>query len=132
MQNILKLEQTRIKKLSDIVEVTEYFFKEPKYDPAFLIWKNTHLDELDEILLNLYDIVNNISIKNWKKNNIEKIIMPQAETMGDRGKMLWPLRVALCGKKASPGPFEILELLDKSVALKRIKKARTLIEKLKN
>ena len=132
LQNILKLEQTRIKKLSDIVEVTEYFFKEPKYDPAFLIWKNTHLDELDEILLNLYDIVNNISIKNWKKNNIEKIIMPQAETMGDRGKMLWPLRVALCGKKASPGPFEIMELLDKQEALKRIKKAHTLIENLRN
>ena len=132
LQNILKLEQTRIKKISDIVEVIEYFFKEPPYDPTLLVWKSMPIDELDEILLNLHSVVSDIDEKNWNKETMEKIIMPQAEMVGDRGKMLWPLRVSLCGKKASPGPFEIMELLDKQEALKRIKKAHTLIENLRN
>jgi nondiscriminating glutamyl-tRNA synthetase len=43
---------------------------------------------------------------------------------GDRGRLLWPLRVALTGKKASPGPFEIAEILEKERVLKRIKYAQ--------
>ena len=37
-----------------------------------------------------------------------------------RGEVLWPLRVALSGEKDSPGPFEMLEVLGKDEALRRI------------
>ena len=47
--------------------------------------------------------------------------------MGDRGKLLWPLRVALSGKKASAGPFEIAEILGKKETIKRIEKAMKII-----
>jgi glutamyl/glutaminyl-tRNA synthetase len=56
--------------------------------------------------------------------------MIQAEQFGnnDRGKLLWPLRVALSGRDKSPGPFEIAEILKKEETLKRIKNAINLIK----
>ena len=42
----------------------------------------------------------------------------------DRGKLLWPLRVALTGKKASASPFEVAAILGKEKTLKRIKEAK--------
>jgi glutamyl/glutaminyl-tRNA synthetase len=42
---------------------------------------------------------------------------------GDKGELLWPLRVALSGKKASPGPFEIMAVLGKKESLQRTQTA---------
>jgi len=61
--------------------------------------------------------------------------MPEAEKfsreirkeMGDRGYILWPFRVALTGKEASAGPFEIAEILGREKTIKRIKEARGLL-----
>ena len=47
---------------------------------------------------------------------------------GDKGCILWPLRAALTGKKASPGPFEIMEILGVDESLARIKKAEEKIK----
>lgn len=128
LEKIVALEQPRIKKLEDIAEATNFFFEEPKYDPALLIWKNMSLDELKNILLNLHDIIEAIGDSDWNKAALEKIIMPEAEKLKNRGIMLWPLRVALSGKKASPGPFEIMEILDREVVLTRLEKAQDLIK----
>jgi len=40
-----------------------------------------------------------------------------------RGDTLWPIRVALSGKSASPGPFEIMDALGKKETIKRIENA---------
>jgi len=45
--------------------------------------------------------------------------MPVAEKVG-RGDLLWPLRLALSGKTASPGPFEIMSVLGKTEVLARV------------
>lgn len=128
LQKIVALEQPRIKKISEIKEATKFFFQKPNYDTSLLFWKNMSPKELQKILQDLKDTINDIEQKNWNKKDLENTIMPKAEQIGDRGKMLWPLRVALSGEKASPGPFEIMELLNKSEVLKRIESARQLIE----
>ncbi len=51
--------------------------------------------------------------------------------MHGRGEVLWPLRVALCGRAASPGPFEIMEVLGREETLARIDTALEKLEKLK-
>ena len=43
---------------------------------------------------------------------------------GDKGAVLWPLRVALTGRKASPGPFEVMDILGIPESLGRVQKAR--------
>ena len=61
----------------------------------------------------------NISENDFNKDNSEKIIMPIAKELGI-GEVLWPLRAALSGKQASPGPFEIMEVIGKNESLKRL------------
>ena len=57
---------------------------------------------------------------------LKKKVTPYADREG-RGEVLWPLRVSLSGRKASPGPFEIAEILGKAETLLRLQKAIKLI-----
>ena len=127
IEKIVALEQPRLKKLSEIGERTNYFFRQPEYDKELLRWKNMTDEELNHTIDKLLNLLQKPL---WKLNSdsgiIEKIFMEEIRG-GDKGKVLWPLRVALTGKKASPGPFEILEILDKKEALKRLNFAKKLL-----
>lgn len=123
IEKIVALEHGRIKKLSDIIEATEFIFKDIRYEEELLVWKKMDPHELKHVLPRLEKIIEGINEKKWTKEEIEKIIMPEAEKVGDRGSMLWPLRVALTGRKASPGPFEVMEVLGKQKSLKRVQEA---------
>ncbi len=124
LKKIIALEQERIRKLSEVGELTEFFFKEPKYKPSLLRWKDMNKKEIKESLKKSEKILSEIKEKDFTVKKLEKFLMAEAEKTGDRGKLLWPLRVALTGKEKSPSPFEVAEILRKKKALKRIKKAK--------
>lgn len=125
-RGIVALYQERLKKLSEIAEFADFFFKDKlKYEKELLLWKDANGDQTKEILERVYALL--AEVGEWTKPNLEKIIMSEAEKLSNRGYMLWPLRVALCGKKASPGPFEIAEVLGKEKTLQRIKEAITIV-----
>jgi glutamyl/glutaminyl-tRNA synthetase len=63
------------------------------------------------------------NIKDWKKEEVERRLIEGANTMENRGLLLWPLRAALSGKKASASPFDIAYLLGKEEVLNRLKGA---------
>jgi nondiscriminating glutamyl-tRNA synthetase len=126
IQRIVLIHQDRIKKLSEISELTEYFFKKIEYDEDLLIWKNSTKNKTIKNLDNIENILHKIDIESWNKENIELTVMTEAEKTGDRGSILWPLRVALTGKKASAGPIEVAEILGKEETIKRIKNAKNL------
>jgi len=127
VEKVVALYQERLKKLSEIKELSDFFFQdELVYDKKILKWKDmtekealASLDKLEKLLL---------GIEKFDKENLEKVLMPEAGIMGDRGKLLWPLRVALTGKEASAGPFEVAEVLGKEKTLKRIKEAKKLLK----
>jgi len=123
---VLSLEQPRLKKLSEIGERTEYFFKEPEYDKELLRWKTMSDQEvagsLDEAIKILSKLETSAS-----KEDIEQMFLAEIGE-GDKGKVLWPLRAALSGKKASPGPFEIVEILGIEETIKRLQKATDLLK----
>lgn len=122
------LYKERLKKLSEITELTDFFFKDVlEYDKELLKWKDMTDGEVKEVLDKLYKILCDVKDRDWIKDNLEKIIMPKAEETGDRGRLLWPLRVALTGKKASAGPFEVAEALGREKTLKRIQDAKSKI-----
>lgn len=124
IQKIVALEQKRIKTLSEIGEITKYFFAEKlDYDPEILRWKNITNGEIKESLQKLYDIIKMAAEKRFDAKTLKKVLIPEAEVIGDRGSLLWPLRAALTGLKASPDPFSIMEILGKERTLKRIKEA---------
>lgn len=128
LKKIIALEQERMKKLSEVGELTEFFFKEPKYKSSLLKWKNMTKKEIKESLNKLEKILSKIKDRDFIVKKLEKILMPEAIKIGDKGKLLWPLRVALTGRKASPGPFEIAEILEREVTIKRIKYAQKLLK----
>ena len=68
-------------------------------------------------------IIKSLTEKEFKKEVLEKIFLDKAGEFKDRGELLWPLRVALSGKKFSPGPFDIMAILGKEESLIRIKNA---------
>lgn len=136
LQKIVSIYQERLKKLSEISELTDFFFKEKlEYDKGLLRWREITDREIKKSLDRLKKILSKIKTKDFNKENLEKILLPEAEKFrekirkaGNGGYLLWPLRVALSGKKASAGPFEIAEILGKEKTLKRIKEARGLVK----
>lgn len=128
LQKIISIYQDRLENLSEISEFTNFFFKDKlEYHKDLLKWKDMSENEIIKSLDKLEKVCFKIDQELWTKENLEKILLPEAENFsktGDRGYLLWPLRVALTGKQASAGPFEIAEILGKEKTLKRIKDAK--------
>ncbi len=128
LKKIVAIYQERLKKLSEITELTNFFFKDKlDYEKKLLQWKNMTDEEIQNSLDKLADLLSKINEGDWNKENLRNILMLETEKAGDRGKILWPLRTALTGKEASSGPFEIAEILGKEKTLKRIQEAKNLL-----
>ncbi|OHA11584.1 MAG: glutamate--tRNA ligase [Candidatus Sungbacteria bacterium RIFCSPLOWO2_02_FULL_47_9] len=122
LKKIMALEQPRLKKLSEIGERTDYFFKEPEYDRELLKWKTMSEEEMAGTFDTLIHILSDVTLPQSKEKLEERFLLEIGT--GDKGRILWPLRVALSGEKFSPGPFEILEILGREQALRRVNRAR--------
>jgi len=117
----VSLEQERLKKLSEIGDLTEFFFLDKlDYKPELLIWKKMTLKQVKNNLEILKEKLSKMT--KFDQKTLKRALMPLTKKYGV-GELLWPLRVALSGQKASPGPFEIMEVLGKEKTLKRIKEA---------
>src|SRR3989338_3197373 len=121
LEKVIVLEQPRLKKLSELPEKTDYFFKEPEYDVALLKWKQMNNNQIKFSLDTAKEMLQAVSEKSFNKENLEKMFLEKAGK--DRGELLWPLRVALSGKKDSPSPFEIMEILGREESIKRVQGA---------
>ncbi|HEX5429787.1 MAG TPA: glutamate--tRNA ligase [Patescibacteria group bacterium] len=126
---ILGLEQGRLKKLSEIGDRVRYFFHEPEYDPALLVWKKGSAETAKQNLIMLSSVLSNFDKSEFIKDNLElKIKNLITEKDLTNGEVLWPLRVALSGLEASPSPFEIMDAFSalpggKEIILKRLQNA---------
>lgn len=135
IQKIVALYQSRLKTLSEIRELTDFFFKEKlEYDKNLLKWAKMSEKDIIRSLERSEKVLSKIKKESWTKENLKKVLIDEAEKfakeigkIGDRGYLLWPLRVALTGKEASAPPFEIAEILGKEKTLKRIKEAKKLL-----
>ncbi len=132
-QKVLEIDLPRITKFEDVFTVFDFFFKSSlDYPKEMLYWKETQTIELKKSLSDSYNLIEKIPEEDFNKVNLQikffGFIEKEAAYQANRGKLLWPLRVALSGKEASPGPFEIAEVLGKKETLKRIKEALNKIE----
>jgi len=139
IQRVIELEQPRLKKLSEIGERTDYFFRTPQYEKELLRWKNMDEEEILGSLQRAEKIISNFPFDKpsvpsgvggqfpiFNKENIEALFLKEIGE-GDKGITLWPLRVALTGKKASPGPFEIMDILGTEETLNRLNRAKEIL-----
>jgi len=121
IEKIIGLYQERLKKLSEITELTHYFFKKDlDYDKELLRWKDMEDKDIKNVFKQLKKLLSRIKPEDWTEQNLTNILMAEAKKMDNRGQILWPLRVVLTGEKASAGPFEVAAILDKEKTLERI------------
>ncbi|OHA70695.1 MAG: hypothetical protein A3H01_00265 [Candidatus Wildermuthbacteria bacterium RIFCSPLOWO2_12_FULL_40_9] len=130
LEKVVAIYQERLKKLSEISELAGFFLRDNlEYETELLKWQNMTDREVIGSLERVEEIIKFISENDWTQDNLEKSLIAKAEKdmqqrkVGSKGELLWPLRVALTGKKASAGPFEVAAILGREKTLKRIKEA---------
>lgn len=122
---ILVVERDRFKKLSDIIEFDAFIFQLPEYDASLLNWKTTDPAITKQVLAELTSLLSEYA-GDYSRDSIMTALDPLITTY-DKGSVLWPLRVALSGQKASPDPLAIAGILGKEEVTRRLEIA---IEKL--
>lgn len=124
IKKIVVLEQERLKKLSQIGELASLFFRDMvEYKKELLFWKNMSDGDVKESLEHTEKILYDILEDKWNKEYLLSQLLAEAEKVGDRGRLFWPFRVALSGRKASPDPIDIAVVLGKEKTLKRVREA---------
>jgi len=134
LQKIIEVSKTRMKKLSEIVELSDFFFQNKlSYDRDLLKWQKMEDKDIKDSLVFSEKTLS--GVKEWTLKGLETEMFAASEKFNkekgypEKGKgfLLWPLRVALSGKSSSPSPFEIAEILGKEKTTKRIEDAIKLL-----
>jgi glutamyl/glutaminyl-tRNA synthetase len=121
-RKVIEAYKDRLKKLSDITELADYLYEERlEYDKESLKWKDMTNEEVKESLNKSLELIENI--QELDKGSIQTKLVEEAQKASSVGSFMWPLRVALSGKKASAGPAEIIEIIGKDKSIKRIRDA---------
>ena len=122
ISNLLKMHKSRLKKISDIIEQTRYYFEEELIYDSEAVEKYLTDISIAENLSELGRRWSNIS--DFHADNLETELREYADQIQLKaGQIIHPLRVALTGKTASPGIFEVAEVLGKDRVLNRIENA---------
>lgn len=122
IKKVIDLNKDRLKKIEDIVPLSEFLFKDTlDYDKNLLIWKDLDLDKIKNNLQEIHNLLKDVNKENWNREYLENLIFSYIKNNNKKnGDYLWPLRVSLSGEKNSPSPLEIAEVLGKEKSLNRI------------
>ncbi len=124
---IIPLVKERVKKLSDIVEMTRFIFKDVEVESKdSLIPKKLDEAKTKEILLILKEFIS----ENYDKPvvELEELLMSKCEELGFKvGDMFMPLRVAVTCSRMSPPIFDSIKIIGKEKTLYRLEAAISLL-----
>ncbi|MBU0732274.1 glutamate--tRNA ligase [Patescibacteria group bacterium] len=133
VKSVLALEQERVKKLDEVGKYTKLFFTpddQLRYDPELLVWKKSTPEEAKDNLEKIIEYFKTIDEQQWNRGDLEENTINWIKEQGlKNGDVLWPVRAALSGEKASPSPFELAEVLGKKRSLIRLEKAKSSLQK---
>ncbi|MCX6721859.1 MAG: glutamate--tRNA ligase [Candidatus Staskawiczbacteria bacterium] len=130
LQEIIEISRTRMKKLSEISGLSDFFFANKlTFSKDLLKWQKMSDQEIKDSLNFSKDILSNV--KKWSLKELEQKLLEGCEKFNkeknypekNKGYLLWPLRSALSGKQQSPSPFEIADILGREKTIKRIDEA---------
>lgn len=131
-EEAVEMFQERMKRLDDLNEFAGFLKKADEYDPTLLIWKKMTLETAQESLGNSLAFIGTIGEDEFEKGALEDRLKEWIqENEYDNGPVLWPLRVALSGRKASPSPFEIMAVIGKKASIDRIQLALNSLDTLR-
>jgi glutamyl-tRNA synthetase len=130
VEQIVPLIQERLKKLSEVAELTDFFFAEAlEYDGRLLVAKGlTPEASLAAFKVAIERIA---SLPRWDRTTLEEAVRPLAEELGVKtGQLFGILRVASTGRTAAPPLFETMEVLGPERTMKRLGEAEMLMREL--
>jgi glutamyl-tRNA synthetase len=121
VRQVVALEQDRMKVLSDVVELTGFFFaEEPPYDEKGVrkFLSNEHVPAL---LTSLADGLEQLS--EFTLESVESAVRTAGDALGiSGGHVIHPVRMAVTGRTTGPGLFETIVVLGKSRVLTRLRR----------
>jgi glutamyl-tRNA synthetase len=129
MRRVAPLVQERIKLLSDVATIADFFFLDElaPYDPAELIPQKGDAAMALNALRRAREILPGTE---FRHDTLDAALRAAAEsTKIKTGQMFQPIRVAVCGRKNAPPLFETLEVLGRDTSLQRIDRAIQALER---
>ncbi len=127
LKRIIALEQERMKLISEIPGLVDFFFTEDvKFDEK-AVNKVLKKDYVSDILKMVKEKLTNLDEKEFKTEQLENLTRIVAEKLNIKTSQVFhPIRVSVSGRTVGPGLFEMMEVLGKTKVLNRI--ARVLKE----
>jgi glutamyl-tRNA synthetase len=124
-REILRLVHERLKTLSQIPELTEFFFTDPTPTKELLL-KGMDAESATQALTVAREALEQTT--SWTEPALEQTIRPLTDALGLKtGQFFGLIRVAITGRTAAPGLFETIAALGKDRTLNRLAKALTQI-----
>jgi len=122
-RRVVALEQERLKSLSEIVDLTRFFFEdEPEFEEKGV---KKWLDQPNVPVLIRTLTCRLQEVSEWTHDSIEEAVRQVGEELGlTGGQVIHPVRMAVTGRTVGPGLFESMAVLGKGRVLNRL--ARTL------
>jgi len=128
LAQIAPLIQERIKTLTDVVEMADFFFTEGPldYEAAALLGKKSFAGEGQRAADALASVITAAgALDDWGHEALEGAVRPLADEMGVKaGELFAVIRVAVTGKTAAPPLFETMAVLGRDLSLERLSAAR--------
>ncbi len=120
LRKIVPLLQPRVKNISEMVDHAEFFLlpdHEIVYDPQ--LWEKSINKDVLQHLNNIMELFQELD--NFGQDSLQEVIEKYLEREGIRFKILaQPIRIAITGRRASPGLFETMEVLGKQSVVRRL------------
>ncbi len=135
---VLALDQERIKTLADVPALTKFFFVEPQYETGLLLGKNLDASRAIDTLGALIPVLS--EQREWEPEALLSALDQFVSDRGfvrtkadgsqtpDRGPVFMLVRVAVSGRKETPGLPEMLAVLGKQRVLTRLAAAQRKLE----
>ena len=122
---IVPLIRDRLVKLSDIDDQVDYFIKQPEINSAAVLEESKMSPKDTKIYLEKVKQTLQL-IKVWSQANLEKSLheLQINLKLGPRPAFM-TIRLAICGRPATPPLFSVLEVIGKETVIKRLIYAQT-------
>lgn len=126
---VLDLVRSRVRLLSQLPEMTTYFFTEELgLDPSIIPWKHQPPEDAVAVLASVANTLQDVGETEFTVDRIRAVLEGVVVQMGKKnGDVFWPVRVALTARTQSPGPIEVAAVLGKERTIARLQTARMLI-----
>jgi glutamyl-tRNA synthetase len=126
-QRVIALEAERMKLLSEVVPLTEYFFRDTlEYEEKGVRkwFTQPYVPQMLEMLIERYSALESFDVP-----HIEATTRAVAEELGvSAAQVIHPTRVAVSGRTVGPGLFEMIEVMGKERVLHRLRAAQEMVQ----